>query len=169
MYQQITMVERRQREELEYMREQARFEKQELNRSIQMMREAGVKRQSQFQQQLNAATEREREANQTLLMWQDAYYDEQQRAVKQKREFDRKMKGFAEQSRNAQWQIQSQLDNYRVRERQQNETLLNLNRQRENHIFEMQNLRDKTESLQAELREANKPGFFRRFLGKFFN
>ncbi|KAL9979079.1 hypothetical protein ACROYT_G016681 [Oculina patagonica] len=81
----IAMLERKQREELESMMEQAKTERQTLNRNIERMREDGIKRQSHFQQQVNAAAKRERQKNQDLQKWQRAYHNERQKALDQKK------------------------------------------------------------------------------------
>lgn len=164
----MRMLDRRQREDLEYMREQAKAEKLALNRSMEIMREAGIKRQSQFQRQLNAAAERERQTNQALQDWKQAYHRETQKAWDQKILYDMELESLKEQSRNTQRQIQSQLNTYVARERQQNDALRNLTQQRENARRELQFIRDEKDSLQVQLDEANKPGILRRIWNNFF-
>lgn len=166
--QQMTMLERRQRNELEALSERAKAEKQALNRNMEMMREAGMKREWQYQQQVNAAAKRERHANQALQGMRQAYRDERQKVLDQKAAFDWEKQFLVQQSGNTQRQMQSQLNTLRERERQQNEAFFNLTQQRQNDRRELESMRSETESLQFQLAEANKPGFFRSIWKKLF-
>ena len=152
--QQMNMLERRQREEVEAMRWQAQAEKQAMSKNMQMMKEAGMNSRRQYQQQLNAADEREKQANQSLQSMRQWYDYEKQQGLTQKRNFDENMRISAANSRQAQSQIQQQLNSYAAKERQTNHTLRNITQQRDNDRIQMDHLRGQTEDLQSQLYEA---------------
>ncbi len=60
------MLEKRQQDELKLIKEQAKADKEALNKQMQMMREADMKAQARLEKQLNSADEREKEANKAL-------------------------------------------------------------------------------------------------------
>lgn len=164
----MTMLERRQRKELEALKERAKADKEALNRQIEMTREAGIQRQWQYQQQVDDAIERERCTNRALQGMRKAYHDERQKVLDQRIGFDLEREFFTKQSVDTQWQMQSQLNTFRERERQHNDALINLTRQRQNDRRELESMKSETKSLQIQLDEANKPGLLRRFFKKIF-
>lgn len=164
----MTMLNRRQEQEINTMRDQAFAEKQELQRKMDTMQHAGERIQSQIQAQLNAAKRREAEANQSLWFLQSRYDQERERARDQKNESDRKIQALRQQNQQTHAQLQSQINSYASRERQNNCYIQNLNQKYENERRSLARLRDEKETLQWELDEANKPGFFRRIWKKLF-
>lgn len=162
------MLERRQWNELEALKERAKADKEALNNKMEMMREAGIQREWQYQQQVDAAAKRERQTNRTLRKMRQAYDDERQKALNQKTAFELERQCFTQQSRNHQTQLQSQINAFRERERQQNDALCNLTQQRQNDRREMECMINERESLQIQLDKANKPGFIRRIWKKLF-
>ena len=146
------------------MRQQAKTERERLEKNMNMMREAGMKRQSQFQRKLDAAADRERQANEDLKDLRRAFIKERENTKAQKLAVDRQNQRLEREAREMQAQLQNQLSAYDERERRNNDTMQNLSRQLENDRRELSSMRNELESVQSKLREANKPGFFRRIL-----
>ena len=159
---QIAIVENKQKKEVEAMRQQAKTEREMLEKNLNMMREAGMKRQSQFQSKLDAAADRERQANEALKDMRRALNKEKENTKAQKQAVDRQNQRLEREAREMQAQLQNQLSAYAERERRNNDTLQNLSRQLENDRMELASTRNEVESVQSKLREANKPGFFRQ-------
>jgi len=164
----MTMLERRQWNELEALKERAKADKEALNRQIEMTREAGIQRQWQYQQQVDDAIKRERRTKRALQGMRKAYDNERQKVLDQRIGFDLEREFFTQQSLDTQRQMQSQLNTFRERERQQNDALFNLTQQRQNDRRQLESMKSETKSLQFQLDEANKPGFFRRMFKKIF-
>lgn len=155
----MTVLERKQLYELEAFKERAKVDKESLNQKIEMARQAGIQRQWEYQQHIDDAVERERRTNRALQNMKQAYHNERQKVLDQKKGFDRRRKLFTKQSLNTQRQMQSQLNTFRERERQQNDALCKITQQRQNGRRELESMRSEMESLQIQLDEANKRGF----------
>jgi len=162
------MLERRQWNELEALKDRAKADKEALNSKMEMMREAGIQRDWKYQQQVNAATERERHTKRALQEMRQAYYDEERKVRDLHTAFEWERQCLTQQSSNQLSQMQSQINTFRERERQQNDALHNLSQQRQNDRRQMECMKNERESLQIELDKAKKPGFFKRIWKSLF-
>ncbi|KAJ7380913.1 hypothetical protein OS493_004498 [Desmophyllum pertusum] len=66
----MSILERRQSEEVEAKLLQAQAEKEAMSKNMQIMKEAGMNNQRQYQQQLNASVEREKQAKPSLAEYE---------------------------------------------------------------------------------------------------
>ena len=167
-FRQISIVENKQKKEVEAMRQHAKTERERLEKNMNMMKEAGMTRRSQFQSKLDAAADRERQANEALKELRRALNKEKENNKAQKSAVNRQNQRLEREAREMQAQLQNQLSAYAERERRNNDTLQNLRRQLENDRRELASTRNEVESVQSKLREANKPGFFTRILKAIF-
>ena len=158
----MTIVENKQKKEIEAMRQQAKTEKERLQKNMIIMKEAGMKRQSQFQRTLEAAADRERQANEAFEFLRRELDMEKENTKAQKLEVDRQKQRLERDARETQAQLQNQLSAYANREMRNNGAEQNLRRQLENYRSELATMRNEKKSLQDQLREANKPGVLKR-------
>lgn len=162
------MLQKKQEQEIETIREQAKAEKRALNRNMEVMKEANMKIQSQFQAQVDAVAERERQANQALRDLRQQCDNERWKAVEQNQHFQEEMQTLVEKSRHDQAQIKQQFNTRAVTVRQNNDTIRNLQQQLANNRQELSSMRRQRESLQAQLNEANKRGILTRIWRSIF-
>lgn len=157
----VTMLQEKQQTEIENVREQAKAEKKSLERNLEIMKDANMRVQKQFQAQVNAAAERERQANQALKDLRQQCRSEKRKAQEQKEGLRKEMQTLAEGNEKAQAQLKQQLEAHNSRVKQNSDMIRDLQDQLTNSEKELSSLSRQKESLQAQLKEATKPGFFR--------
>lgn len=162
------MLEKKHENEMQEMRKQAKVEKEQIQKNLDMAKMAGIKKQSQIQRQLDEAARRERDAERALVDIRRELRKEKQNAQAQNRAFDEKKLFFEQELRNAHAQFRDQFDDFAAKERQtRNDVILNYKRQHEKDKSEIMIMRNEMQSLESQLAEANKPGILKS-IWKFF-
>lgn len=162
------MLEKKHENEMQEMRKQAKVEKEQIQKNLDMAKMAGIKKQSQIQRQLDEAARRERDAEWALVDIRRELRKEKQNARAQNRAFDEKKLFFEQELRNAHAQFRDRFDDFAAKERQtRNDVILNYKRQHEKDKSEIMIMRNEMQSLESQLAEANKPGILKS-IWKFF-
>ena len=158
----MTIGENKRKKEIEEVRQQAKTEKERLERNMAIMKEAGMKTQSRFQSKLEAAADRERQANEDFEFLRRELDMEKENTKAQKLEVDLQKRRLEREARETQAQLQNHLSAYADREVRNNGAMQNLRRQLENDSSELATMRNQVKSLQDQLMEAKKPGFLKQ-------
>ena len=158
----MDMLDRRQKEELDVINEQAKADKEAWNQQMQMMKEADMKTQTQLQKQLEAADERAKQAIKALLDMKQELEKSRKEAQDDRVSADQRMKDFQTQFAKTAEGLQHQLTLSAEREKQTKELISDMMRMREEDRKESALLRNRITKLSDELVEANKPGFIGR-------
>ena len=162
------MLDRRQNEELEVIREQAKADKEAWDQQMQIMKEADMKTLTQLQKQLEAADERAKQANKVVLDVKQELEKSRKEDRDDKVAADQRMKDFQTQIAKAAEGFQHQLTLSGERANQSNKVINDMMRMREEDKKEVAFLRDHIKKLTEELVEATKPGFIRSIWRKIF-
>lgn len=162
------MLDRRQKEELDVIKEQAKADKEAWNQQMQMMKEADMKTQTQLQKQLEAADERAKQANKAILYAKQELEKSRKEAKDDRVAADQKMEALQTQFAKAAERFQHQLTLSAEREEQSNKFINDMMRMREEDREEYAFLRNHITTLNTQLADANKPGFIRRMWRKIF-
>ena len=164
----MDMLDRRQKEELDVIKEQAKADKEAWNQQMQMMKEADMKTQSQLQKQLEAADERAKQANKAILVVKQELEKSRKEAKDDRVAADQKMEAFQTQFDKAAEGFHHQLTLLAEREKQSNKVINDMMRMREEDRKEYAFFRNHITTLNKQLEDANKPGFIRRMWRKIF-
>ena len=159
------MLDRRQKEELEVIREQAKADKEAWNQQMQMMKEADMKTLTQLQKQLEAADERAKQANKAVLDVKRDLEKSRKEAKDDRVAADQRMKDFQTQFAKTAEGFQHQLA---LSDERSNKIINDMMRMREEDKKEVAFLRNHITKVTDELVEATRPGFIRRIWRKIF-
>lgn len=163
------MVEKKHENEMQEMRKQAKTEKEQIQKKLDMAKMAGIKKQSQIQRQHDEAARRERDAELALDDIRRELLKEKQNAQAQNRAFDEQKLFFEQELRNAHAQFCDRFDDFAAKEKQtRNDVILHYKRQYEKDRSEIMIMRNEVQSLESQLAEANKPGIFKKIWNFFW-
>lgn len=163
------MVEKKHENEMQEMRKQAKTEKEQIQKKLDMAKMAGIKKQSQIQRQHDEAARRERDAELALDDIRRELLKEKQNAQAQNRVFDEQKLFFEQELRNAHAQFRDRFDDFAAKEKQTtNDVILHYKRQYEKDRSEIMIMRNEVQSLESQLAEANKPGIFKKIWNFFW-
>ena len=164
----MDMLEKRQEEELKLIKEQAKSSKEALEKQMQLMKEADMKAQGQLQKQLDAARENEKLAYKNLQDMKQLFEKSKNDAKADRAAADLTIKQMREDYAKAQAGLETQLSEIASRESQTNEHLNDMMKLWEEDRKKAAAMRGEIRSLNAQLVEANKPGFIRWLWGKIY-
>lgn len=162
------MLEKRQEDELTLIKEQAKTDKEALNKQMQLMKEAGMKAQAQLKNQLEIIVEKEKQVSKALQDMKQLFEKSKNDARADREAANAKFNQMKEDSNKVQTQLKEKLSAIALREAQTNERLDNMMRIWEEDRREAAAMREEIKSLNEQLVEANKPGFIRRIWRKIF-
>ena len=166
---QMEMLENRQQDELQLIKEQAKVDKEALDKQMQIMREADMKAQAQHKKQLEIVVEKEKQANKALQEIKQLFERSRNDAKAEREAANVKFMQMQAEGTKAQTQLQGQLSAISLRETQTNKRLNDMMRVSEAERQEAASMREDIRSLNEKLVKANEPGFIRRAWRKLFN
>lgn len=165
---QMDVLVERQKVELERINEQAKKNKEDLEKQMKLMKDADMKAQEKLQKQLDAARENEKQAHKTMQdlkhLLEQSKYDAQAEREASNLKFEQMEKDSME----IQAELISKLSAMELRETENNKRLNDLTEIWKEEREEAAAMRNDIRVLQGKLDEANKPGFIRRMWRKIF-
>lgn len=161
------MMEQKQAEEINAIKEQSAKEKEDWSKQLNMMEEANIKKHAKLEDQLKAAAERERQASKVVKSLQTELDQTKKDAEADRKAAYEKFKEIQEESAKSASEAAERFFQFlEEREGERNEILKQMiEEDREFRKF----LQEELEKEKEKYRDATKPGFIRRIWRKIFS
>lgn len=158
----MEMIKKRQQDEINLIKEQAKVDREALVQQMQIMKEADMEAQARLEKELENVSAKEIQATKALEDTKELFEKAKIDAMTGREAADAIFKGMMEESGKAQNRLLEQLHAMTLRDDETNKRVQDLMRLLEEDRKDAADMRKVIESLRGELADIKKPGFFKR-------
>lgn len=158
----MEMMKKRQQDEINLMKEQAKVDKEALVQKMQIMEEAGMEAKARLEKELENVSAKEIQATKALEDTKELFEKAKIDAMTDREAANAKFNGMMEESAKVQNRLLEQLDAMALRDGETNKRVQDLMRLLEEDRKDAADMRKEIKSLKDKLAETEKPGFFKR-------